>query len=66
MMDEGVQTVFGKDVIKDELAGYGDKFRAFEVGAEEEVNNIEVGKSGISAVVVTIGNDRVKKEATAT
>ena len=33
-MDEGVQIVFGKDVIRNELAGYGDKFRAFEVGAK--------------------------------
>ena len=63
MMYEGVQVVLGKDVIRDELAGYGDKFRAFEVGAGEEVNDIEVGKSGISAVVVTIGNNRVKKGA---
>ena len=63
MTDEGVQIVFGEDVIRDELARYGDKFRAFEVGAKEEVDDIEVGKSGISAVVVTIGNDRVKKKA---
>ena len=63
MMDEGVQIVFDENVIRNELAGYGDKFRAFEVGAGEEVNDIEVGKSGISAVVVTIGNDRVKKGA---
>ena len=63
MTDEGVQIVFGEDVIRDELARYGDKVRAFEVSAKEEVDDIEVGKSGISAVVGTIGNDRVKKGA---
>ena len=62
-MDESVQIVLGKDVIRDELAGYGDKFGAFEVSAQEEVDDIEVGKSGISAVIATIGDDRVKKGA---
>ena len=60
MTDEGVQIVLGEDVMRDELARYGDEFRAFEVDAKEEVDDIEVGKSCISAVIVTIGNDRVK------
>ena len=55
--EESMKIVLGENVFGYEFAGYGDKFRAFEVGAEEEVNDIEVGKSGISAVVAAIGDD---------
>ena len=57
MMDESMKIVLGENVFWYKFTRYGDILRALKISAEEEVDNIEVGKSGISAVVMAIGNN---------
>ena len=60
IMNEGVQIVLDEDVIRNESVRYGNKFGAGEVGAKEEIDDVEVCKAGICTMVVTIGNNSVK------